>query len=249
MLPRDWELLAFLEEQGFATYEQLKTKFFNGMQPNCSNRLKKLQFFGYIDKKKLIDFFKDPRGKEGSRPGYFPHILNLNIKSHQYIYFIGRKYCKGFGKSGQLFKPSMILHQLILNDIRAFLEKTIVHKMILNDPKAKIIASTTLGIGSDTVPDLSFDYEHVKIAVEVERTPKTKSRYFQRFNAFRHSEYSHVIYYYTRESQLKVLMDYAGLSPQFAFAHYKFPNELYSNIFGTIDLNGFIHKVLEQNEY
>lgn len=242
MLPRDWELLNFLEEQGFATAQQLEKRFFND-QSTCSKRLKKLEHFGYIHKKRILDFFTTKK-HDNIRHGYFPHILNLNIKPNQCVYFIDRKYALGFGKSGQLFKPSMILHQLILNDIRDFLEKNVVHKLVLNDPKVKILSNIYLGNGSDTVPDLSIEYDHVKIAVEVERTPKGNIRYFKRFGNFRDSKYTHVIYYYTDEPQLKQLLRYAGVSKKFAFAHYRTPNELYSNVYGVLNTNTFIHKVL-----
>ena len=244
MLPRDWELLSYLEEQGFATFDQLNHKFFFSKKPSCSMRLKRLSECGYIHKKRLLDFFQSNK-RSGVKKGYFPHILNLNIKPNQFIYYINREYALGFGKSGQLFKPSMILHQLILNDMRDFLEKEVVHKLVLNDPKVKILSNIYLGRGSDTVPDLSIEYDHVRIAVEVERTPKGSIRYFKRFGNFMDSNYTHVIYYYTDEPQLKQLLKYAGTSKKFAFAHYRIPNELFSNVFGVIDTNTFIHRVLD----
>lgn len=241
MLPRDWELLAFIEEQGFASFGQLENRFFNG-KSNCSKRLKKLSAFGYIDRKRLFEFFK--RDSSNNKPFYFPHILNLNVNPNDFIYFIGREYSQGFGKSAKLFKPSMILHQLILSEVRMFLEREIEHKFILNDPKLKILSSFQFGRNEEIVPDLSLEYDKVKIAIEVERTPKGMVRYFNRFNFFRDSIYTHVVYYYTDECQLRPLLKRAGSTNKFAFAHYKFPNELYSNVYGIIKLNDFIHRIL-----
>ena len=242
MLPRDWELLYFIEEQGFVSFSQICKKFFHGNSSYCSRRLKKMCFFKYLEKKSFLDFFGC---KNGTKHKYFPHLLNLNIRPQQQIYFVGREYAKGFGKSGQIFKPSMILHQLILNDIRVYLEEQVVHKWSLNDPKLKILSYVEHSRNEDIVPDLSLEYDSVRLAIEVERTPKGKIRYFKRFNFFRESIYSHIIYYYTDECQLRPLLERAGVSRKFAFAHYKTPNELYSNVFGLIDLHTFIHRVLD----
>jgi len=244
MLPRDWELLSFLEEQGFASGIQIRDQFFNGKRSSCSTRLSKLLSNGYIHRKKLLEIFRS--GKKGSRKlKFFPHILNLNIRSGDYIYYIDRRYALGFGKSGQLFKPSMVLHQLVLNEVRFFLEEEVIHKRVLNDPKAKILSKLHLGTGSDTVPDLSFEYNHIKIAVELERTLKSNLRYFQRFSALRQSKYTHVLYYYVDERHLLRLLKHAGAEPSIAFAHYKTPNEVFSNVFGMTDVNTFLHKSLE----
>ena len=242
MLPRDWELLSFIEEQGFVSFDQILKRFFKN-QPTCSMRLQKLCYFKYLDRKKLADFFQSSR-KGGVRQGYFPHLLNLNIKPNHQIYFIHREYAKGYGKSSKLFKPSMILHQLIMNDLRVFLDEEIAHKILLNDPKLQIVSSIQFGRNKEIVPDLSYEYNKVKIAIELERTPKGMVRYFERFSFFRDSIYTHVIYYYTDECQLKNLLKRAGHSTKFAFAHYKFPDELYSNTFGPLSLNDFLHKSL-----
>ncbi len=242
MLPRDWELLEYVETQGFATLSQLRKRFFN-RKANCSMRLKKLLAFKYLEKKPLFDFFIT-EAKRGIGQTYFPHILNLNISPKQQVYFINRDYSKGFGKSKKLFKPSMVLHQLILNELRNYLDQEIVHKMMLNDPKLQIASSIQIGRNPEIVPDLSYEYESIKIAIELERTVKGMVRYFHRFNFFRDSIYSHVIYYYTDEAQLKPLLKRAGSSRKFAFAHYKAPNELYSNVYGPLRLNDFIHKLI-----
>jgi len=244
MLPKDWELINFIEEQGFVTFGQICTKFFNSIDSSCSTRLKRLMEAGYLSRKPLVDLFRFS-SQNKIRPSYFPHILNLNVSARQKIYFINRNYSKGYGKSAQLYKTSMILHQLILNDIRLFLEEEVVHKRLVNDPKVKIIADTIFGKNKGTVPDLTLEYNKVKVAIELERTPKGRSRYLWRFQNFMSSNYTHVIYYYTDETQLKTLLKMAGVRGKFAFAHYRTPNELYSNVFGLLDINSFLHKVLD----
>jgi len=241
MQPHDWDLLEFVEEQGFATQKQLKSKYFK-LKGSCSRRLRDLCKHGYLQRRELRKFFPS-KGEPGSRASFFPHILNVNLSPTDYVYFIGREYSKGFGKSSKLFKPSMVLHQLILNEVRDFVDRTIEHKILLNDPKLQIASKIQFGRNEEIVPDLSYEFDKVRIAVELERTLKGMVRYFKRFSFFRDSIYTHVIYYYTDECQLKTLLARAGNSSKFAFAHYKFPNELYSNVFGPITLNDFIYKV------
>ena len=236
---RDRSLLAFIEEQGFASFSQLNKMFFK-TKGFCSERLDKLCFFGYLDKKKLIDFFKNPNTKETSQ-GYWPHLNNLNVSPIQKVYFINRKYSKGYGKSQSLFKPSMVLHQLILNDVRGFIEDEIKHKWVHNDPYLKILSSVEFGRSGEIIPDLSVECDNLKFAVEVERTPKGRARYFKRVNYFRDSVYTHVVYYYTDECQLKPLLDRVGLDKKFSFAHYTTPNKLINPVFGTMSLLDFVH--------
>ena len=241
MLPRDWELLRFLEEQGFATFQQLRSRFF-ASKSYCSERVQKLCAFGYIARKPLEAFFYKNQGKQEIRKGYFPHLLNLNLRPGQDIFFVARDFSEGFGKSKRLFKPSMLLHQLILNDIRSFIEEEVLHQWIFNDPKLKVVSTIQSGRNPEIVPDLSIEDGPLKMAIEVERTPKGKSKYFRRFNFFRDSIYSHVIYYYTDENQLRGLLDRAGRDGKFAFAHYKTPNELYSPTLGVLKIHEFIQK-------
>lgn len=240
MLPRDWELLEFLEEQGFASFQQLNRRFFSSKNSTCSMRLKKLENNQYISQKILFDFFRNNTSE--LKQGYFPHLLNLNIKPNQKIYFVNRGYSKGYGKSRKLFKPSMVLHQLMLNEVRDFLDDELVYKILLNDPKIQILSSIQLGRHHQIVPDLCYEHDKIRVAIELERTAKGMTRYFKRFSYFRDSIYSHVIYYYANENQLQNLLKRAGSTRKFAFAHYKFPNELYSNVFGPLRLNDFIHK-------
>jgi hypothetical protein len=206
-------------------------------------RLKKLVHFNYLQRKLLYDFFVSDRNSE-TKKSFFPHLLNINLNPNEYVYSINREFSKGFGKSKKLYKPSMVLHQLILNELRGFLDNEIKYKMLFNDPKLQIIANIQMGRNFEIVPDLSYEFDKVKIAIELERTVKGMVRYFKRFNFLRDSIYSHVVYYYTDECQLKALLKRAGSSSKFAFAHYKFPDELYSNVYGPLRFNDFIHKIL-----
>ena len=243
---RDRDVLVFIEEQGFASFNQLNRKFFLS-KGYCSERLNKLCAFRYLKKCDLKDFFISKKMNDVSG-GYFPHLLSLNVKPHQKIYHIDRNYAQGWLRSQGLFKPSMLLHQLILNEVRMFLEKEIEHQYIFNDPILKTLSFIEFGRNEEVVPDMSIEDGKLKIAVEVERTPKGRTRYFKRFNFFRDSVYTHVIYYYVDDSQLKPLLKRAGKTNKFAFAHYTQPDQLISPVWGMVSLSEFLHKSIEMNQ-
>jgi len=244
MLPRDWELLNFIEEQGFATFRQIERMFFSNQKSFCSRRLGQLRCSGYLGKRTILEAITG-QSKMSKNVKYFPHLLNINLDSRDEIYFINRQYAKAFGRSAKLFKPNMVLHQLILNEVRHFLDEEIPHQIVLNDSKVKISAKKEAGRTREVYPDLSYEHGKVKIAVELERTNKARTRYFSKLLTYRLSNYSHVIYYYVQESQREVILSRAGKEKKFAVAHYKKPDELISNIWGVLPLNLFIHRVLE----
>lgn len=237
---RDRDLLVFVENQGFASFEHLNKRFFTS-SGRCTDRLNKLCAFRYLAKRDLKDFFFSTKSNSIGG-GYFPHLLSLNVRPNQKIYHIDRSYAQGWLRSQSLFKPSMILHQLILNDIRIFLEKEIEHQYIFNDPILKALSFIEFGRNEEVVPDMSIEDGKLKIAVEIERTPKGKTRYFKRFNYFKDSIYTHVIYYYVDEAQLKPLLKRAGKTSKFAFSHYTTPDHLISPVWGQVSLNEFLHK-------
>ena len=144
MLPRDWELLNFIEEQGFATFRQIERMFFSNQKSFCSRRLGQLRCSGYLGKRTILEAITG-QPKMSKNVKYFPHLLNINLDSRDEIYFINRKYAKAFGRSAKLFKPNMVLHQLILNEVRHFLDEEIPHQIVLNDSKVKISAKKEAG--------------------------------------------------------------------------------------------------------
>lgn len=235
---RDRALLRFIEEQGFVTYRQIYENFFPTM-PSCSRRISQLVHTKYIQEESVKNLLCIER--EGSI--YFPHLQNLDLKASNKIYYINRNFSRAFGKSKKLFKRSMIMHQLILNDIRSFLVDRIQHKYLLNDPKISILSAITGKRPTESIPDLSLEFGDIKIAVEVERSLKTNHEYRSKVFNFERSCYSHVLYFYTNENILRKLMQRTRHSSKFGFAHYAQPNDIFSPVWGILDVNSFIHKV------
>lgn len=238
MQTRDWDLLRFIEEQGFVSYRQIRENFFEH-QPTCSNRLIDLVRTKYLSCEPLLNFFQ--KNKESGY--FFPHLLNLNIDPREKVYFLNRNYARGFGKSQKLFKKNMILHQLILSGLRLELQNSIEFKQINNDPILHILNGIQPGRNREIIPDMCFEYDNIKIAIELELTLKAQAKYSQRFSYYRDSIYTHIIYYYSDEAYLRNLIKKASFDPKFAFAHYKTPKDLFSNVLGRISLGDFLFKV------
>lgn len=236
---RDQALLNLLKEQGFATYEQLRRRFFPS-KSRCSKRICKLKSAGYIEDISVLDVFF---GKDSQVvPYYFPYILGLNINKKTRILRLTKEYKRQFSNTNSLLKRHICIHQLMLNEVRFFLEDNL-KGIMLNDPKVKVLSHIDAGYRKEFVPDLSIESKNAKIAIELERTVKSKNRYSSKFYYYMDSIYTHVLYYYIDEKQLKTLVDYAGSSRKFGFSHYKEPNLVLSNTWGYLSLNDFITKV------
>lgn len=242
LLPRDWELLSFLEQQGFATFTQLEGRYFNNRQ-NCSARLLRLKKFGYIDDIPALDLFLSKKDQLDGK--LFPYISEFTLKPATKIYFLSEDFRRKFAFSEGLLKKNMVLHQLILNDLRAQLESEIPHKMVLHDPKIKIVAKIETGRHESIRPDLSLEFGTFKVAIELERTIKNKSRYYERFLYYEDSVYSHVLYYTTDRRKIEFLIERSNPYRKVAVGYFREPFELYHNIFGNINIQEFFRKSQE----
>lgn len=242
LLPRDWELLSFLEQQGFATFGQLESRYFNNRQ-NCSARLIKLKLHGYISDVNAIDLFVNKNQRENGQ--LFPYISEINLKPSTRIYFLSQLFRRKYAFSEGLLKQNMVLHQLLLNDLRAELEREIPHKTVLHDPKIKVIAKIETGRHEGIRPDLSLEFGSFKVAVELERTIKNKSRYYERFLYYQDSVYSQVLYYTTDRKKLELLIERASPYKKVAVGYFREPFELYHNLFGTLNIHEFFRKSQE----
>lgn len=235
---RDRKILDLLRDQGFVSFEQILEKFF----PNkfsCSKRLKLLEKNQYLQSKTLKEYFQNENNK-----GFFPHLLGLGLKGHSKIYFLSRCYRKIIPETNRLLKTDLCIHQLILNNVRFFLEDNVKDaRFLLSDPQVKILSEFQLGRRKEFTPDISVEHKNYIMAVELERTIKSKNRYLARFWYYKDSTYSHVLYYYVNESHLSMLLKQAGSARKFGFAHYLRPHQVLSKAWGYLELNEWIEKV------
>ena len=227
---RDRDILDFLRTQGFATFGQIEKHFFPS-KTVCSRRLLLLKQLGYLRVQSLRDIFfvkkagsrqvessnsvpletiNDREGGELISSFFFPYLLGLGIKSNVLIYSLSANYRSQINETNRLLKKDLCIHQLLLNDIFFYLSKTLQSEFILSDPKIKILSKIDFSRPLDFTPDLAIESKNICIAVELERTIKSMNRYLERFHYYQNSNYSHVIYYYVKESHLKTLLDYVG---------------------------------------
>lgn len=240
LLPRDWELLSFLEQQGFATFKQLESRYFKNHQ-NCSLRLKKLMSFGYIESKSILEIIVPKhRQQEGN---LFPYISEIDVRPSTQAYYLSPHFRRKYAFSEGLLKSNMVMHQLILGDLRTQLEKEIPHNVVLSDPHIKVISKIEIGRHENIRPDLSMELNGFKLAVELERTTKTRSRYYERFLYYQDSVYSHVLYVTTDRKNIEYLIEQVAPYKKIGVAYFREPFDVYHNYFGLIKLNQFLEKV------
>ncbi len=238
---RDREILDYLRAQGFASFQQLERRFFTGRKP-CSRRLLKLTEAEYVVQLPIESVFPTgARGKINRR--YFPYLMGVGLRAGMVVYRLSDIYLRQVGQTIKLIKPSLVLHQLLLNDVRLLLEKEISATFVLNDPKLTVLSEIDFNRRKEFTPDLSFECADYHFAIELERTLKSRSRYLMRFTHYDDSAYTHVLYIYVNERHLKSLRESAGTSRKIAFAHYLKPTELLSNTWGYLTPQEFIERV------
>ena len=234
---RDYRILDFLRSQGFATFWQLQTLFFKS-EDSCGLRLRALARGKYLESTTANLFFKEA-GKRFSSI-----LLGLNIHPLTKIYTLSSVFRRQVSETNRLLKYDLCLHQLMLNDVRINLDHHITgYRLVLNDPQLKTWSIIDPGRRHEFTPDLSYESKNYSIAIELERTVKSLRRYMDRFGYYQSSVYTHVLYVYTAESHLATLLKYAGNSRRFAFAHYLKPNEVFSNVWGHMEINDWIKKL------
>ncbi len=204
---------------------------------SCSKRLIALQASGYLSSQTALEVFK---GKKE----FVPMILGLNVHPLTKIYSLSKVFRRQVPETNRLLKQHLVLHQLLLNDVRFKLKYHIEdYKVLLNDPQLKTWSLIDIGRRKEFTPDLSFEFEKHSMAIELERTLKSLNRYMERFAYFQTSSYTHVHYIYVNEGHLSTLLKYAGSSRIFGFSHYLNPTEVFSNAWGYMPLNDWIEKL------
>ena len=236
--PRDKKVLDLLRDQGFASFEQLRERYFPNIK-RCSKRLRLMEKHNYLKSYTLKEYF----AKQDSK-GFFPHLLALGLKGGSKIYILSTTYRKLIPETNRLLKPDLCLHQLILNRVRFFLEDSIADaRFMLSDPQIKVLSDFSSGRRKEFTPDISVESSRYIIAVELERTVKSNNRYASRFWFYKDSVYTHVLYYYVNEAHLKMIMKQSGQMRKVGFAHYLRPDQILTKAWGYLSLYEWIEKV------
>ncbi|MBC85582.1 MAG: hypothetical protein CL677_00265 [Bdellovibrionaceae bacterium] len=254
----DRQFLEFLAGQGVASFAQAEEHFyFKYSAPRC--RINKLVRSGYLETRSIGEVFKRGRGKarKGNEsclarssvatpfpsPAYFPYLLGLNLRPTSKILLLSDDYRRQLNLTNKLMNRALFMHQLMLNEVRVFIESKIDESPILNDPKLQILSDIHADRLQEFTPDLSIEAGDYVVAIEMERTQKAFQAYASRLNFYLDSAYTHIIYYYSSERHLRSFIKYVGPERRVAFAHYLKPNELLSPAWGIVDFHSFVDKV------
>ena len=235
---RDLKLIEFLANQGFATFAQIQKHYFPDKY-STSRRLGILNENKIVKKQSINDIFK-----QSGR--FFPCLLQMKISSKQSIYSLGDVMIRTHAKSLSMQKANMLLHQLFLNNVLMFIKGEFPNDVkILTEQEIKEQATDNFG-RKKLAPDLSVEMGRTKIAVELERTIKSKTRYQNKIYQFDRTIYSHVWFIVLDDKHLGLLRKKIPSDYKYGFSHIKDLNTVISREFGTLDLLDWVTKVKTQ---
>lgn len=235
---RDLLLVEFLANQGFATFSQIQKHYFPDKH-STSRRLSILTEHKIVKKQSINDIF-DHSGR------YFPVILQMKISPKQSIYSLGDAMTRTHAKALSMQKANMLLHQLFLNNVLMFIKKEFPSDVnILTEQEIKEQAADNLG-RKKLAPDLSVEMGRTKIAVELERTIKSKTRYQNKIYQFDRTIYSHIWFVVLNDKHLRLLRKKIPSDYKYGFSHIRDLETVISREFGTFNIMDWVDKVKTQ---
>jgi hypothetical protein len=187
---RDLELLGYLDEQGIALSFQLQERFF----PNINafkSRIFQLKKAGLIESLRLRDF-------KNELPQKFRFIKEI-LKKRGISFHLARVYRRALKKKqpdrNSIVTPIMWSHQIGLNEIRKHLEAMFPEKsFVVSDPELRREWARFSFGRNVPIPDLAIRTPNGDIAIEFERTKKSKPEYFDRAFCYEKSDFKSVLY-------------------------------------------------------
>ncbi len=189
---RDFDVLTFLAAQGVATADQLTARFFPSKQ-TCQSRLH------WMKRADLVESLPLSTLKSVSLGCFLQAIDVLSLAKQDVwkfrVYRLTKRLRPRRSGAEHFSDPRMWKHQLQLNGIRKRMEDWFPGAIILTDPDIQA-EERRLKMGRELpIADLVVRLPGKEIAVEVERTHKTETKYHLRFLDFRDSHYTQVLYF------------------------------------------------------
>ena len=173
-------------------------------------------------------------------PG-LPLVSECRFKSNNVIFYLSERFRKKFSFSEALLKREMLVHQLILSELRNQIDPLIQHEVALSDPEIKVLSKIEIGRHEKIRPDISYESGKMKIAVELERSNKSKSRYYERFLYYEDSIYKKAIYYTTNRRNIDYLLNQTKSFENIAVGFHHEPATVFHNLYGKTSLIDFIN--------
>lgn len=238
LVERDWEILAFLDQQGFSTFDQLLKRFFKS-DHTCSRRLGRLSEYGLLTSSRIMDFFRSPNDNENTPS--LPLVSECKFSSSNIVFYLSERFRRKYSFSDALLKKEMLIHQLILSGLRNQIDALIKHDVALSDPEIKVLSKLEIGRHEKIRPDISYESGNKKIAVELERSNKSRSRYYERFLYYEDSIYQKAIYYTTNRRNIDFLLTQTKSFEKIAVGYHQEPTVLFHSLKGRVGLLDFLN--------
>lgn len=223
---RDERVITYLASQGQATAEQLAGMFFSSVT-SFYKRCHALKKMGLLEACRAIECArKTPSGVRG-----FAASMKISMKKvpKMVVYRIPTEVRRDLPfADGPHCDDHLLKHQLLLNDVRRRIEKCLGSGgyMVLTD--VELQAEARIGTAQNPlVPDLVFRGQDLDIAIELERSVKTESDLLVRFDQYRDSRYTKVIYFCETEGIRRRVTRMAQLFRRIAVADLMNPERVF----------------------
>lgn len=231
---RDFDILRFLAAQGVATSKQIREKFFPS-RTSCDLRLHILKSANLVEAYPAVREFKQLKPDLSELLGTgSPDLWKYRI------YGLGAKFKNRRLGSDMIAESKMWKHQLQLNRMRMYCEKLFPGYMILTDPDIKQEWSRIGGAYDVVIPDLVVRGKGHEIAIEYERTLKAARIYFDRFQSYRRSSYTHVIYFCETELIFKKVSALSSHFRKIGTTNLLMSDMVFQEQIGFQSLEGFL---------
>jgi hypothetical protein len=236
---RDRDVLKFIDEQGYAFFDEIRHLGFpTDNAVRC--RLSILVHAGWLRSISVAEIPAVMRMKyEWQKLGIAPESQDFFKKK---IYYRNPLLQEKSSRNKLEFSVSMIQHQLALGHVRNILVRTLneiaedVH--ILTE--RHIVKESSKKNRYKLIPDLVISTDtKLRIAVEYERTQKDRSRYLQRFDDYDDSVYSHVLYFVETETIFEKIKELSMFTNRLGLVWVKEPNQIFKPRMGFISLEKF----------
>jgi hypothetical protein len=235
---RDLLLMEFLSEQGLATADQLTERFFPNKE--CFwTRVRPLLKNGYLESTLLLSFASAVPSR------MLPLVKKLreerrNVEKLK-VYSLGSRFKEKAKHSLTIVAPMFAQHQLGLNELRRFLEKTLPPEGIyLSDPEIRLEELRLGSIEDIPIPDLVWRAQGRSYAFELERNQKSNLRYFERFSRYEKSGYERIVYFCENETLYEDLLEKAARFPKIGFSLTNKPSKVFSRFRGSQTVFDFL---------
>jgi DNA-binding Lrp family transcriptional regulator len=200
---RDLALIKVLYENVVTSFSQIQNEFFQGKtHATAMNRLRLLEDAGYVLRTKV------PRIKVWAARHQVGVVFQPTAKAIQVLH--QQNYGVEFVERPPSINPVSLDHDLLLNDIKA--------KLLSHFPGGQWLNGRYLSVGDGVrkIPDavIKMPNSEKVVAIELELSAKSASRYRQIIAELRSSRYIEKVIYVTGGSQIdrKILSELEGFT-------------------------------------